>query len=141
MTTTKLRRIGRSRGVIIPAEALAAANLATDDVLDVTVTDDGRIILSPYDPDFDRAMAAAAKAEARYRNALRELAEGDRHRSGSPDVWSRQSICARFARTAGWADCATRDCWSLSWRERPTHGPTVIGRTSRTLRPYTSRAW
>ncbi|TXH40215.1 MAG: AbrB/MazE/SpoVT family DNA-binding domain-containing protein [Actinobacteria bacterium] len=75
MSTTKVRRIGRSRGVIIPAETLAAANLTTDDVLDVTVTDDGRIVLSPYDPEFDQAMAAAAKAEARFRNALRELAE------------------------------------------------------------------
>ncbi len=59
MSTTKVRRIGRSRGVIIPAETLAAANLTTDDVLEVTVTDDGRIVLSPYDPEFDQAMAAA----------------------------------------------------------------------------------
>ena len=75
MPTTKVRAIGRSRGVIIPAESLAAANITTDDILHVTTTDDGRIILSPYDPDFDVAMAAAAKVEARYRNALRELAE------------------------------------------------------------------
>lgn len=75
MATTKVRPIGRSRGVIIPAEVLAAANLTTDDVLHVTTTEDGKIILSPYDPEFERAMAAAAKVESRYRNALRELAE------------------------------------------------------------------
>ena len=33
------------------------------------------ILLTPYDPDVERALAAAAKAAKEYRNVLRELAK------------------------------------------------------------------
>jgi hypothetical protein len=38
-----------------------------------TATPDG-VNLTPYDPDFDDAMAAFERTRAKYRNALRELA-------------------------------------------------------------------
>ena len=36
-------------------------------------TDSG-ILLTPYDPDVERALKVAVKAAKKYRNALRELA-------------------------------------------------------------------
>jgi len=37
-------------------------------------TEDG-ILLTPYDPNTERALALAARAARKYRNALRELAK------------------------------------------------------------------
>ena len=43
---TKIKRIGNSRGVIIPAEILREFSLTDKDSLDIR-TDDGKIILTP----------------------------------------------------------------------------------------------
>jgi hypothetical protein len=40
----------------------------------VIETDEG-ILLSPYDPEFQRAMDAYRRTASKYKNALRELAK------------------------------------------------------------------
>ena len=69
----KVRRIGNSLGVILPAEATAALNVADGDKLFLTESPEG-LKLTPYDPQFEKQMAVAAKGMRKYRNALRELA-------------------------------------------------------------------
>ena len=41
----------------------------------LAVETDGGILLTPYNPDTQRALKIAAKAAKKYRNALRELAK------------------------------------------------------------------
>jgi hypothetical protein len=40
----------------------------------LAVETDRGILLTPYDPDVERALQIAARAAKRYRNALRQLA-------------------------------------------------------------------
>jgi hypothetical protein len=49
-------------------------NLEAGDLVLAVETDRG-ILLTPYDPDAERALTVARKAAKRYRNALRELAK------------------------------------------------------------------
>jgi putative addiction module antidote len=72
--TLKVRRIGNSLGVVLPKEMLVQLRVGEGDELSVSVTPDG-IVLSPYDGDVERQMAAARDLMHRYRNALRELAK------------------------------------------------------------------
>ena len=73
MTVLKIRQIGNSVGVILPKEVVSRLHLSAGDTVVATVTPDG-VNLTPYDPDFDDAMAAFGRTRAKYRNALRELA-------------------------------------------------------------------
>ena len=41
----------------------------------LAIETDRGILLTPYDPEVERALAVAAKAAKKYRNALRELAK------------------------------------------------------------------
>lgn len=41
----------------------------------LAVETDRGILLTPYDPETERALKAAARAAKKYRNALRELAK------------------------------------------------------------------
>jgi bifunctional DNA-binding transcriptional regulator/antitoxin component of YhaV-PrlF toxin-antitoxin module len=41
----------------------------------LAVETDRGILLTPYDPDAERALRVAAKAAKKYRNVLRELAK------------------------------------------------------------------
>lgn len=72
--TIKLRRIGNSLGVILPKELTEGLNLREGDTLHV-VTDADGARLTPFDPDFDKAMKAFERTRRKYRNALRELAK------------------------------------------------------------------
>lgn len=72
--TTKLRSIGTSTGAIIPKDLLEEMNLGSGDELLIRRTEEG-LLLTPYDPDFEAAMAAFARGRKKYRNALRELAK------------------------------------------------------------------
>jgi putative addiction module antidote len=74
MLKVKLTTIGNSVGVILPKELLERLSLAKGDTLSVSETPNG-IELSPYDPEFERAMDAGRKVMRRYRNTLRELAK------------------------------------------------------------------
>jgi putative addiction module antidote len=74
MVQVTVRKIGNSLGVILPAEAAAALNVEAGDKLFLSDSPDG-FRVTPYDPEFARQMAVAAKGMKKYRNALRELAK------------------------------------------------------------------
>lgn len=73
MSKIKLRRIGNSIGLLLPAHLLRRMNVSDGDELHVLEMQDG-IILSPFDPEFEAQMKAAQGVMKRRRDALRELA-------------------------------------------------------------------
>jgi putative addiction module antidote len=73
--SVKLKKIGNSTGFILPKEMMARLNIATGDTFYATVTPEGGIRLSPYDPKFEEAMKVARRGMKIYRNALAELAK------------------------------------------------------------------
>ncbi|MFZ0559218.1 MAG: AbrB/MazE/SpoVT family DNA-binding domain-containing protein [Methylovirgula sp.] len=74
MTALKLRKIGNSVGVVLPAEALAQMEAGLGDTVYLTKTVGG-VRLTPYDPDFEKQMKVARKVMRKRRNLLRELAK------------------------------------------------------------------
>lgn len=73
--TVTLKRIGNSTGFILSKELMARLNLAKGDTLYATLTPDGGLRLTPYDPKFEKAMEVARRGMKIYRNALAELAK------------------------------------------------------------------
>jgi putative addiction module antidote len=71
----EIKKIGNSRGLILPKELLAKLQWKQGDVLFVTELAEGGIKLVPHDPTFERGMEIARKAMKTYRNTLRELAK------------------------------------------------------------------
>jgi putative addiction module antidote len=74
MTALKLRKIGNSVGVVLPAEALAQINAGLGDTVYLTKAVGG-VRLTPYDPAFEKQMEVARKVMRKRRNLLRELAK------------------------------------------------------------------
>jgi putative addiction module antidote len=74
MTTVTLRRSGNSLNFNCPKDVVAAANLHEGDKLHVQVVH-GRIVLTPFDPDFQEAIEAIDDAARQYRNAYAELSK------------------------------------------------------------------
>ena len=74
MTALKLRKIGNSVGVVLPADVLGRLHLAAGDMVHLTDAPDG-LHLSPYDPNFEEQMNVARKIMKKSRNVLRELAK------------------------------------------------------------------
>lgn len=72
--TITLRRIGGSLGTTFPKEMIERLNVKEGDQLFVVEREDG-VLLTPYDPEFDEAMAIYREGARKYRNALRELAK------------------------------------------------------------------
>jgi putative addiction module antidote len=75
IATVELKKIGNSAGVILPKEVMARLNLSVGDRFYATLTPDGGIRFTPYDPDFEKAMEVARRGMKIYRNALAELAK------------------------------------------------------------------
>jgi putative addiction module antidote len=75
VATVKLKKIGNSAGVILPKEVMARLQLSVGDTFYATLTPEGGIRLTPYDPDFEKAMKVARRGMKIYRNALAELAK------------------------------------------------------------------
>jgi putative addiction module antidote len=73
MVRLKVRRVGNSLGVTLPAEAVRALKVREGDPIYLTEGPGGSLRVTPYDPEFSDAMEAAGSFMARYRNALREL--------------------------------------------------------------------
>jgi putative addiction module antidote len=71
----QLKRIGNSTGVILPKELMVRLNLAAGDKFYATLSPDGGLRLTPYDPEFESAMEVARRGMKIYRNALAELAK------------------------------------------------------------------
>jgi len=74
MYTLKIRKVGSSLGMILPAEILKALHIGEGDQLFAIVDKDG-VRLTPYDPEFDSAVHAFERTRRKYRNAFRELAK------------------------------------------------------------------
>jgi putative addiction module antidote len=72
--TMTVRRMGGSLGGTFPKEAMELLNIADGDKLFVAVQE-GKIVLTPYDPAFEEAMKVYRRGARKYRNALRELAK------------------------------------------------------------------
>ena len=68
------RKMGGSVGTTLPKEAVERFHIKAGDVLNVIETDEG-ILITPLDPDFEKAMEAYERGARKYRNALRELAK------------------------------------------------------------------
>ena len=70
----KLRQVGGSVGATLPKDMAERLHLAAGDRVLAVETEQG-ILLSPYDPRVEQALAIAAKTAKKYRNALRQLAK------------------------------------------------------------------
>ena len=70
----KLRQAGGSISATLPKDMAERLHLAAGDTVLAVETDRG-ILLTPYDPDTEAALALAAEVAGKYRTALRELAK------------------------------------------------------------------
>jgi len=71
----QVRRIGNSIGFILPKDVAARLSLKEGDKLFLVEQPGGGFLLTPHDPDFEKAMEVARRGMKRYRNALAELAK------------------------------------------------------------------
>lgn len=69
-----LRQVGGSIGATLPKDMADRLHVKPGDEIFVVETENG-ILLTPYDPTFDKAVAAYERTASKYRNALRELAK------------------------------------------------------------------
>lgn len=69
-----LRKMGGSVGATIPKDIADRLHVQAGDEIFVVETEDG-VLLTPYDPEFQKAMAAYERTAGKYRNGLRELAK------------------------------------------------------------------
>ena len=70
----KLRRTGNSLATTWPKEILNRHNVTEGDRLYVVETPHG-VLVTPYDPKFEKTMDIAKRVMARDRDALKELAK------------------------------------------------------------------
>lgn len=73
-TVVKLRKVGNSIGLTLPKEELARLQVGEGDELYVTADSQG-LHLQPFDPLFEKKMKLFERSNAKFRNALRELAK------------------------------------------------------------------
>ncbi len=69
-----LRQMGGSIGATLPKDFADRLHLSVGDEVFVVETDQG-ILLTPFNPAFEKAMSAYQRGAKKYRNALRELAK------------------------------------------------------------------
>ena len=74
MTALKLRKTGNSLSTTWPKELLSRLNVKEGDRLFVVETKHG-VMLTPYDPQFERTLQNAEKVIARFRNARKVPAD------------------------------------------------------------------
>ena len=73
--TIEIKKIGNSVGIILSKDLLARFNLKEGDKLFPVEQPNGGLLLTPHDPDFEKAMDVARRGMKRYHNALAELAK------------------------------------------------------------------
>jgi putative addiction module antidote len=71
----EVKKIGNSTGLILPKELVARLNLEQGQWLHVQEVPEGGVRLTPYDPDFDDAMALVDEVMDEYRDTLKVLAK------------------------------------------------------------------
>ena len=69
-----LRRVGGSVSATLPKEMVDRLNVGPGDSVYAIETENG-ILITPYDPDFEKAMDLYKRGARKYRNALRELSK------------------------------------------------------------------
>lgn len=69
-----LRKMGGSIGATLPKDLAERLHLDAGDQVFVVATEKG-LLITPYDPAFDKAMTAYRRGAKKYKNALRELAK------------------------------------------------------------------
>ncbi len=69
-----LRQMGGSVGATLPKDIADRLHYAAGDEVFIIETEHG-VLLTPYDPTFDKAMTAYRRGAKKYRNAMRELAK------------------------------------------------------------------
>jgi putative addiction module antidote len=69
-----LRQMGGSVGATIPKDMAERLHVRAGDEVFVIETEKG-VLVTPFDPEFQRAMVAYERTAGKYRNALRELAK------------------------------------------------------------------
>ncbi len=72
--TVKLRKMGGSIGATIPKDLAERLHLDVGDEVFIVATDKG-LLITPYDPAFEKAMVVYRRGAKKYKNALRELAK------------------------------------------------------------------
>ncbi len=71
----EIKKIGNSTGLILPKDLLTRLNLSQGEWVSVTENADGSVTISPYDVDFEDAMAIVDDIMVEYRDTLRALAK------------------------------------------------------------------
>ncbi len=74
MHVVKLRKVGNSATITLPAAVIEALHLHENDEIAIDVVGD-RIVLTSATADFQDAWEAYQQIEPRYRNANRKLGE------------------------------------------------------------------
>jgi putative addiction module antidote len=69
---TKLKQLGGSVAVVLPKAILDRFHLAAGDEVHVVETEEG-LLVTPFDPDFEEAMAVYERGARAFPNALRRL--------------------------------------------------------------------
>ena len=69
----KLRQAGGSVSATLPKEMVNRLHLQSGDSVYILETEAG-LLLTPYNPVFEQALAVYERGSKKYRNALRELA-------------------------------------------------------------------
>ena len=75
MVELKVRKFGNSLGVVLPKDVINRLKTADGEKLFLIEAAEGDYRLTPYDPEFEKAMEKAEDVMSRYRNALRALAK------------------------------------------------------------------
>lgn len=79
MRKLKIRKIGRSLGVVLPKEALAKLNVQEGDSVYITDSPEGGFRLTSENPEFAAQVKATEGIIQRYRNTLQKLAKRANH--------------------------------------------------------------
>jgi putative addiction module antidote len=75
MIQLRIRKVGDSLGLTLPAEVTRVLRVKEGDQILLTEASGGCFRITPYNPDFVDAMKAAGAFMTRFRHALRELAK------------------------------------------------------------------
>ena len=71
---TKLRKIGKGYGILLPKQVIEHLHVTEGDVLNLTETTTG-IELSPVDANLSQQVEAFRRTEPQHRNSYRDLAK------------------------------------------------------------------
>jgi putative addiction module antidote len=74
MVCLKVTTVGNSVGLILPKEALAKLHVSKGDQVFLTESPAG-LLITPYNPEFDKQMRRAYQVMDEYKDALKELAK------------------------------------------------------------------